>query len=176
MHCRFFVSLLLLGLSASPTPLWAQDLTFTHVTTDDGLPSNVIEVILQDHRGYLWIGTTDEGLVRYDGYEMKVYQHVEGDATSLSPGTVWDLHESADGTLWVGTLGGLSRFDAATETFKVYRYVEGDATSLSNDRVRAIHESDDGTLWVGTDVGLSRFDAATETFKTYRHVEAMLPA
>ncbi len=172
MHyrCFFFVSLLL-GLGASPTPPWAQEVTFTHVTTDDGLPSNVIEVILQDHRGYLWIGTTDEGLVRYDGYEMKVYQHVEGDATSLSPGTVWVLHESANGTLWVGTLGGLSRFDAATETFKVYQHVEGDSTSLSDDRVRALDESDNGTLWVGTDGGLSRFDAATETFKVYQHVE-----
>ncbi len=145
------MSLLLLGLCASPTPPWAQEVTFTHVTTDDGLPSNVIEVILQDHRGYLWIGTTDEGLVRYDGYEMKVYKHMEGDATSLSPGTVWALHESAHSTLWVGTKGGgLNRFDAASETFKAYRHVEGDPTSLSRDNVWALQEAGDGTLWIGT--------------------------
>ena len=174
MHyrCRIFiVSLLLLGFYASPTLLLAQKVTFTHLTTDDDLPSNQIEVILQDHRGYLWFGTEDAGLVRYDGYEMKVYRHVEGDSTSLSPGRVVALHESADGTLWVGTHGGLSRFDAASETFMVYRHVEGDATSLSHNRVHALHESADGTLWVGTHGGgLNRFDVASETFKAYRHV------
>ncbi len=68
MHYRcpfLFVSLLLLGLYASPTPLSAQEVTFTHLTTDDGLPSNLIMAIQQDHRGYLWFGTRGGGLVRY---------------------------------------------------------------------------------------------------------------
>ncbi len=173
MHYRcpfLFVSLLLLGLYASPTPLSAQEVTFTHLTTDDGLPSNLIMAILQDHRGYLWFGTRGGGLVRYDGYEMKVYRHVAGDSTSLSGGEVRALHETDDGTLWVGTDDGLSRFDAASETFKVYQHIPGDSTSLSPGPVRALYEADDGTLWVGTRGGLNRFDAASETFAAYRHV------
>ena len=46
--CFLLVSLLLLGLCASPASLSAQEVTFTHLTIDDGLPSNGIEEILQD--------------------------------------------------------------------------------------------------------------------------------
>ena len=110
-RCRFLFVMLLFGLSVWPVPLSAQDITFTHLTTDDGLPSNSIEVILQDRRGYLWFGTTGDGVVRYDGYEMKVYQHVEGDSTSLSSGEVRVIHESVDGLLWVVTTNGLNRLE-----------------------------------------------------------------
>jgi sugar lactone lactonase YvrE len=173
-RCRFFFVSLLLGLCASPTLLLAQERTFDHLTTEDGLPSNIVEVILQDHRGYLWFGTWfGNGLVRYDGYEMKVFQHVEGDATSLSQGTVWALHESEDRTLWVGLWGGgLNRFEAAAGMVEVYRYGKGNASDLNEDNVIAIQKTDDGTLWFGTaGGGLYHFDVVSETFEVYRHAE-----
>ncbi len=52
---------------------------FEHLTTSDGLSSNIVTSVLQDHRGYLWVGTYGDGLLRYDGYEGKAYRHVEGD-------------------------------------------------------------------------------------------------
>ena len=166
-----FMTLMLLLYWLAPGQLAAQKLTFTHMTTADGLPSNAIEEVLQDHRGYLWLGTSG-ALVRYDGYDMQIFRHVENDSTSLSNDWVFSLHETAAGTLWVGTMGGLNRFDAATETFKSFRHVEGDLTSLSNDHVQSIFETMDGTLWVGTrGGGLNRFDTATESFETFRHVE-----
>ncbi|MFK7846185.1 MAG: two-component regulator propeller domain-containing protein, partial [Rhodothermales bacterium] len=169
---RFVLMRLMLVLYwLAPGELSAQKLTFTHMTTADGLPSNAIEEVLQDHRGFLWLGTSG-ALVRYDGYEMKAFRHVENDSTSLSDDWVLALHEADDGTLWVGTMGGLNRFDASTETFESFRHVEGDPTSLVHDHVQSIHETADGTLWVGTrGGGLNRFDAATETFESFGHVE-----
>ncbi len=55
------------------TNLFAPDveLVFEHITVDDGLPENSVRAILQDSSGFLWFGTMN-GLVRYDGYELKV--------------------------------------------------------------------------------------------------------
>jgi len=169
---RFVLMRLMLVLYwLAPGELSAQKLTFTHMTTADGLPSNAIEEVLQDHRGFLWLGTSG-ALVRYDGYEMKAFRHVENDSTSLSDDWVLALHEAADGTLWVGTMGGLNRFDASTETFEPFVHVEGDSTSLGNDHVESIYETADGSLWVGTrGGGLNRFDVSTETFESFVHVE-----
>ena len=165
------LSMLLVGLC--PSLLSAQALSFTHLTVEDGLASNVIFNVLQDHQGYLWMGTQGGGLLRYDGYEVKIYRHMNGVATSLSHDWVRAIHEARDGTLWIGTDGGgLNRFDPATETFRSYQHVEGDPASLSHDVVFAIQESRDGTLWIGTwGGGLNRFDPTTGTFRAYRHVE-----
>jgi ligand-binding sensor domain-containing protein len=47
---------------------------FIHVTINEGLSQNTVNCILKDRQGYMWFGTQD-GLNRYDGYEMKVYKY-----------------------------------------------------------------------------------------------------
>ncbi len=124
----------LLGLFwLAVTTVMAQDVRFEQVTVADGLSNNVIMTVLEDSRGYLWVGTF-QGLNRYDGYRVRVYRHIPGDTTSLSHDEVFALHEGRDGTLWVGTWGGgLNRFDPDTEIFTAYRHRQGNATSLSHD-------------------------------------------
>ena len=41
-------------------------------TTDEGLPQNSVNSILQTRDGYLWIGTY-EGLARFDGVRFRVF-------------------------------------------------------------------------------------------------------
>lgn len=42
------------------------------VTLQDGLPSNAVSDIYQDQKGFMWF-STNNGLARYDGNQMKVY-------------------------------------------------------------------------------------------------------
>ncbi len=42
------------------------------LTDDDGLPSNTVYNLLQDDKGYIWIGTS-YGICRYDGKTFKQY-------------------------------------------------------------------------------------------------------
>ena len=58
------------------------DLIFQNLSSADGLPSNTISSIFQDHLGFLWFGT-NEGLVQYDGYEFKMYQPDDNDSSSI---------------------------------------------------------------------------------------------
>lgn len=73
----FFVVLLVsAGTVLDPgTVLHAQDgLVFSHFGVRDGLSQGSVNCILQDSRGFVWIGTQD-GLDRFDGYTCKVYKH-----------------------------------------------------------------------------------------------------
>jgi ligand-binding sensor domain-containing protein/signal transduction histidine kinase len=72
---------------------------------DDGLPSNLVSHAFQDSQGYLWFATPD-GLSRFDGYRFVNYGGDE-----LGNRTVFQIRETRDRTLWIGTNRGLVRFN-----------------------------------------------------------------
>ncbi|NIW80881.1 MAG: hypothetical protein GWN16_16085, partial [Calditrichae bacterium] len=80
-----------------------QNPVFRHLDINDGLSQNAVFAILQDHKGFMWLGTKD-GLNRYDGYEFTVYRHDPFDSTSLSSNYITTLFEDHLGQIWVGTI------------------------------------------------------------------------
>ena len=149
---------------ASPPPIRAPKLNFTHLSGEQGLSNSTIETIFQDSRGFIWIGTRD-GLNRFDGHEMQVYRYDPADTNSISDSYIRCISEDLHHQLWVGTMGGLNRLDPATNHFVRYRHRDGDAGSLSHNGINALLEDYSGRLWIATaGGGLNRFDPATGTF------------
>ncbi len=170
----FVITLLLLSLAALPAaaaPLAdgvtfyaGASMRFEHLTVDDGLSQNAIQAMLQDHQGYLWIGTQD-GLNRYDGYSFAHFRNDPANPNTISSNNVLALAEDAEGYLWIGTRGGgLNRYDPESGNFIRFLPEPRVPTSLSNSVVTAIFPSADGELWVGTLGGLDRLDPATGKF------------
>jgi signal transduction histidine kinase/ligand-binding sensor domain-containing protein len=95
------VSMLALASGCAAQPLETVETVFRNWTTRDGLPQNRIRAITGTRDGFVWLGT-DDGAVRFDGTSFKTIGLREG---LLAP-IVLDLHESADGSLWIATLGG----------------------------------------------------------------------
>jgi signal transduction histidine kinase/streptogramin lyase/CheY-like chemotaxis protein len=144
-------------------------LRFGHITTEDGLSSDTVWGIAQDHRGFMWFGTFI-GLNRFDGSDIKVYKHNPNDPFSLSADLVRDLLVDSSGVLWIGTWSnGLNQFDPSTERFIRYQFDPEDPFSVSHDQIRAIHEDSNGFIWVGTLGGLNKLDPATNQFTRYLH-------
>ncbi|ANM30783.1 hypothetical protein ABI59_16165 [Acidobacteria bacterium Mor1] len=132
-----------------------------------GRAPDSITALLQDRSGFIWVGSR-EGLLRYDGYTMTVFDHDVADPTSISGNTIRTIYEDSRGTLWVGTnTGGLNRFDPATNRFVRYRHDSSDIETLSHDSVYAILEDRGGDLWIGTQIGLNRLDRETGRFQRY---------
>ncbi len=133
--------------------LTAQDLRFNHITTDDGLSSGNVRTIVQDYEGFIWIGTED-GLHRYDGYEMKIYNLDENDSTSLSSNFILCLFEDSYKNLWVGTMdGGLNLYDRETDSFRSFKHDPENDQSLYGDYIRCIFEGKDKKLFIGLENG-----------------------
>lgn len=148
-----------------------QTIRFDYLDTLSGLSSNMINKIIQDQYGLIWIATFN-GLNKYDGKNFTVYKKDESDESSLANNAVWEIYEDHDGNLWIGTDGGLDRFDRATNTFIHYQNDPIDMKSLPNNYVRSILQDSQGNLWVGTSGGgLSRFNTETEEFTSYVHTD-----
>ena len=97
-----------------PTPV------FEYLSSEDGLPENSVTSILQDYLGYLWLGTQN-GLVKYDGYSMKVFLPEENDSSTISSREIVTIYEDKNKTMWVGTWNGLNKFNRLNETFTRYK-------------------------------------------------------
>jgi signal transduction histidine kinase/ligand-binding sensor domain-containing protein len=66
---------------------------FENITRETGLPKEAIHNMLQDHRGFLWLGTND-GLIRYDGYKFKMWNANPKDKNSFESNQVNLIKES----------------------------------------------------------------------------------
>ncbi|UCH96775.1 MAG: hypothetical protein JSV88_07955, partial [Candidatus Aminicenantes bacterium] len=84
------------------------------------------------------------------------YTYDKEDPYSLSD-RVRCIYEDSYGVLWIGTDGGLNKFDREVNCFKRYKNHAEDDKSLSHNRVRCIHEDKSGVLWIGTRGGLNKF-------------------
>jgi ligand-binding sensor domain-containing protein len=140
-----------------------------HFTPANGLAADKVISVAQDTTGYIWIGT-QEGLHRYDGYALRLYQHDPEDSRSLSDNTVEKIYVDRAGTLWVGTWNGLNRYDPRTDSFHHYHHDPEDTTSLSGLMVIDMQEDAQGRLWVAMGMGLgglSRYAPETDAFARY---------
>lgn len=96
------VAAFLLGLVLeSAQQVSAQRLAIRHYDVSDGLAHGQVTAVLQDRKGYIWVGTF-EGLSRFDGYGFTNYSAQDG----LGHVLVTDLAEDGYGRLWVATNGG----------------------------------------------------------------------
>ncbi|MCW8805648.1 MAG: triple tyrosine motif-containing protein, partial [Ignavibacteriaceae bacterium] len=164
-----FFNISILPQSKDKTTNWPEPV-FEHLTIGDGLPENSVRCILQDHLGYMWFGTQN-GLVKYNGYNMKIYEPDPDDSLSINDGQIYAIYEDKSGNLWIGTqYGGLNRFDRSTETFTRYIYNPDDSMSINSNTVLSIYENKSAELFIGTDVGLNLFDKLSESF---RHIKEM---
>ncbi|MCK9994943.1 MAG: response regulator [Candidatus Krumholzibacteria bacterium] len=139
-----------------------QEFVFQTLTVDDGLPDNTVRTVIQDQRGFMWFGTQG-GLARFDGREMRIFQPVPGDSTSIGGRLVNILFEDSRGRIWVGTiLNGLSRYNPLTESFTRFVSRSDGGVFIPPTWIRDISEDSHGSLWVATgESSLYRVDGET---------------
>lgn len=138
---------------------------FDHVSTADGLPNDAVSAIVQDSRGFFWIGTQG-GLVRWDGYRFDLYENEPFNENTLIHNQIQTLFLDND-VLWVGTYGGLDRLDLKSHDFTHYRSNVDDPSSLGHDLIIAVGKDRHGAIWVGTAKGLFRLLEDGTGFKPY---------
>ena len=120
-------------------------------TTEDGLPSNVVNDVLQTRDGFLIVGAAT-GLFRFDGHRF-----AEMNSDPPKEIIVHSLAEGPDGDLWVATRFGVYRvphaeIDQRRQTLSEYHLGQGAA-----DSVRCLRFTRAGVLWAGTPTGLFYF-------------------
>lgn len=141
------------------------NLIFTRFSVKDGLSQGEVTSIIQDHYGFIWIGTLG-GLNRYDGYDFLKFKPIGGDPNSITCPSIERLYEDRCGNIWIGTkTGGLNKYSTNREEFKNFQYSAEDTTSISSQRVISVLEDSEDRLWFGTWYGgINLFDQSSGDF------------
>lgn len=118
----------------------AQYLPFRSYSIELGLSESVAHTMVQDTKGYIWVGT-GYGLNRFDGQRFKQYYEEDG----LSNNRVNSLHQDGRGRIWVGTDTGISIFESDT------LYTPGYLEIFNRYAITAIFIDSNQNAWIGTD-------------------------
>src|SRR6478672_368772 len=76
-------------------------LRFEKIGVEQGLSDETVISILQDSKGYIWFGTLNGGLNKYDGYSFTKYQFDPNDTNSISQNFIYTIYEDGVGAIWV---------------------------------------------------------------------------
>jgi len=130
-------------------------------TSDQGLPVNTVEAIVQTNDGYIWIGT-QEGLARFDGVRFTVFNNLN--TREIKSNNLWALCEDNEGALWIGSYNdGL----ICLKHGKFIKYTT--ENGLSSNMINCIYEDRKGDIWIGTvGGGLNHFKNGEFTWYTTR--------
>ena len=114
---RKIILLFLLLVSITSVRTLGQNITFSHLTTDDGLSQFSVNSLYIDERGIIWAGTR-EGLNRYNGNDIKSFKLKKNDPNSLFSNTVLRVTGNRNGKVYLLCTDGVAEFNLITQKFK----------------------------------------------------------
>lgn len=136
---RIFAVIFLLILEVGV--VHAQQYSIRQYTVLDGLPQSVVNMVLEDKNGYLWIGTHGGGLARFDGREFKVYTTRDG----LLSNIVHYLKLDSKQNLWIVHPRGVTKYDGLT-----FRSFQPTSPANSVRRIRRVFELNDSIFFMNS--------------------------
>ncbi len=137
------------------------------LTISNGLSNNIVNVVFQDSKGFIWIGTED-GLNRYDGYNFEVFRFQHDKTNCIGGNRITTMAEDGNGNIWIGLRDrGITLFNWGTGKFTKFQHEEKSDTSIPESSIHKIYVATNGEVWVLTDLHLSRFNAESNSFINY---------
>ena len=149
---------------------------FTHLRNDpqndQSIAPGIVWGVYEDRRGTLWIGSNTgfagDVLTEFDsktGASFR-YQHDPNDTTSIVFGTLRIFIEDREDNFWIGSSGGLIRFDRKTKKATHFRHPQDEENRGRNNLFSIIPmAADESIFWIGSIGGLDRFDTKTGQYE-----------
>ena len=167
------ISCILISISSMTIKVSASELSdakYEKLSIDEGLSNENVTTIFQDSKGYMWIGTSD-GLNRYDGEYIKIYNCDINYENSLSSTYITALSEDDYGNIWIGTDRGLDILNKDTGQVIRLNDIESDNHNLGGLEITSLlySEHEDNIMWVGTENGLMKIDVKKSKLKAFYH-------
>lgn len=145
--------LLLLNGSIKAQP---PSFNFRHLTTANGLSDPVVRHIASDKFGYIWLGTLN-GLNRFNGYDVKIFQHQAHDSLSLPDNAIQALFCDQEGSFWVALSKGIYKYNYNNSHFT---FQPGSESFIT----RKIVQGGKNLVYVSSDRGMVSFNTKTGSF------------
>jgi len=138
---------------------------YEFIPLSDDINQTTISTIIKDNDGMLWLGSSGDGVFKYNSLDFKTYKKEAINKTnSLNSSFIHTLLKDIDNNIWAGTQEGLNVYDRDLDKFSSISFTEnGQEVKFAT---HAINELNDSTLIVGTHQnGLLKFNKNNYKFK-----------
>jgi ligand-binding sensor domain-containing protein len=139
---------------------------------NNSISDNQVTSITQDKQGYLWMGTLNGGLNRYDAQRDSFVHYVQADRVpdGLVNNHIRKLLYDGQEHIWIGTQEGLSTLDLRSGSFTSFVNDPWNKNSLSQNSVHSLFRDNTGNIWVGTFFGgVNCYPAFSTGFTVYNN-------
>ena len=151
---KLIIRLLFILAGMAFANVYGQNITFNHLTTDNGLSQFSVNSLYIDESGILWIGTR-EGLNRYNGEDIKTYKLQKNDPNSLFCNTVLRIVGNRNGSIYLLCTDGVAEFNLITQKF----------TTLLQGSINSIYYNNG--LFIGKKNEVYQYNEETANFDLY---------
>ena len=158
---------LFLSLSVIPILLFGETKRFGSFMSSKGVPYSDVSDILEDTYGYMWIAS-DNGLLKFDGYDYLKYQNIKEDNNSLPNNFCYKLFQDSQNRLWICTTWGLVRYRYEYDNFERIKLNKVDRNGVVN-----IIEDKDGDFWLLNFDALIKYNYENNTEEIYPNITGM---
>ncbi len=123
-----------------------------------------ISTIVQDSKGFLWVGTNGAGLFKYDGVNYKGYEYNDKKSGCINSNLIYSTYLDKNNNLWIGTDEGLSLYNRDLDKFTNIDLKKAIAEDYQEPiSIKSIIQDDSGNLLLGSiGYGLFKLDMKTK--------------
>jgi len=119
-------------------------------TSNSGIQSNFLTAVVLDKNGVKWIGTSEAGLIKYDGNSFINYNT---DNSSIPHNTINSITLDDQYHVWICTNNGIGVFDGTA-----WINYNTSNSLLKTNSINVVRFDQSGIAWIGTQINLVRFD------------------
>lgn len=163
------VTLMLLSVTQAQENIIS--IPFHHLAQKQGLQDLNNAFVKKDSKGYIWISSFENGLIRYDGRSFTTYKADPTDSTSVAANHITGpCFEDENGNLWFSSYDAINCYVRKRGIFRTYRIRDSEGKELKN-FYSAFHLDQQNNLWVRLANGggsLYRFNTQSKQ-ATFQH-------
>ncbi|MFB3056254.1 MAG: PEGA domain-containing protein, partial [Ignavibacteriaceae bacterium] len=127
--------------------------------SNSGIQSNLLTAIAIDNNEVKWIGSSNIGLIRFNGL---VFTNFNTTNSEIPSNNISCINVSTINEIWVGTDAGVAVYNHSS-----WRIYNSSNSGLGNDNVTSIQFDDGGNVWIGTTNGIVKYDGVNWERSTY---------
>ena len=138
---------------------------FQHLGSDKGWTKPIIYDTYQDDDGFIWAATT-AGLIKFNGYETKVFYHNPNNFNSLNSNYVKGVDYYSDNELWICTSLGSCIINRHSNEI---RKVSADSNAVVNSIYsQSFHKDTKGRNWIATTSGPAIYHSESDSLEIFK--------
>ncbi len=144
------------------------NLSFQYFLKKDGLVSAYINVVEEDSKGFIWIGSKG-GLNRIIGKTIKTYYYSINDTTSIPGSNIWEVFNDSQNNLWISGHEGVSIYNEKLDNFRMVAS-QRNSHGLKEIDIRKIKEDHNNNLYMATSQRVYSYNRQSNSFKELVHI------